>query len=105
NSTTRSHSEPYLQFPRLESLDGILPATQQISAGKYKKKRISEIFMESPGQDFSLSPCRKRRNNGYYIRRGCSSKRWDVKCRAGRNKTNHKRRRCRNRRGKGCRGT
>jgi hypothetical protein len=44
----------------VESSDSVLPASQQTSAGKYKKKRISQIFMEMRGQDFSLSTWRKK---------------------------------------------
>ena len=55
NPTTRSHSEPYLQFPRLESFDGILPAAQQISAGRHKEKGDSQGFLEIPREKFFRS--------------------------------------------------
>ena len=59
NPTTRSHSEPYLQFPRLESFDGILPATQQTSAGRHKEKGDSQGFLEIPRENSSSLPAEK----------------------------------------------
>ena len=52
NPTTRSHSKPYLQFPRLESFDGLLPASQQSSAGRHKEKGDSQVFLEIPREKF-----------------------------------------------------